>query len=107
MGRGTPRLAGTPRPTDLPVVNAFQTTFGGTDDAFAAKLNATGSALIYSTYIGGNNTDLGGKIALNQTTGEAVFTGTAYSGNFPTTPAEIGRINQSRSRRVDLGDKSV
>ncbi|HEV7646421.1 MAG TPA: Ig-like domain-containing protein [Pyrinomonadaceae bacterium] len=83
---GNALISGTTMSNDLPVVNAFQTTFGGTDDAFAAKLNATGSALIYSTYIGGNNTDLGGKIALNQTTGEAVFTGTAYSGNFPTTP---------------------
>ncbi len=83
---GNALISGTTMSNDLPVVNAFQTTFGGTDDAFAAKLNSTGTALIYSTYIGGNNTDLGGKIALNQTTGEAVFTGTAYSGNFPTTP---------------------
>ncbi len=83
---GNALISGTTMSNDLPVINAFQTTFGGTDDAFAAKLNATGSALVYSTYIGGNNTDLGGKITLNQTTGEAVFTGTAYSGNFPTTP---------------------
>lgn len=83
---GNVLFSGTTTANDFPTVNAYQTTFGGTDDAFAAKLNSTGSAIIYSTYLGGNNTDLGGKIALNQTTGDAVFAGYASSGNFPTTP---------------------
>ncbi len=83
---GNVLISGTTMSADFPTVNAYQTTFGGTDDAFAAKLNSTGSAIIYSTYLGGNNTDLGGKIALNQTTGDAVFAGTTSSGNFPTTP---------------------
>ena len=82
---GNVLLSGTTAANDLPTVNAYQSTFGGTDDAFAAKLNPTGSSIIYSTYLGGNNTDTGGKIALNQTTGEAVFAGTASSPNFPTT----------------------
>lgn len=79
-------ISGTTTATDLPVVNAYQSTFGGTDDAFAAKLNSTGSAIIYSTYLGGNNTDTGGRIALNKTTGDTVFAGSASSPNFPTTP---------------------
>jgi hypothetical protein len=79
-------IAGTTMASDLPTVNAYQTTFGGTDDAFAAKLNPTGSAIIFSTYLGGNNTDLGGSVAVNQTTGDSVFAGFASSGNFPTTP---------------------
>ncbi|MEO6589664.1 MAG: Ig-like domain-containing protein, partial [Pyrinomonadaceae bacterium] len=82
---GNVLLSGTTAANDLPMVNAYQTAFGGTDDAFAAKLNSTGSAIIYSTYLGGNNTDTGGKIALNQTTGDAVFAGTSSSPNFPTT----------------------
>jgi hypothetical protein len=83
---GNVLFSGTTMANDLPTVNAYQTTFGGTDDAFAAKLNSNGSAIIYSTYLGGNNTDLGGKIALNQATGDAVYAGYASSGNFPTTP---------------------
>jgi hypothetical protein len=83
---GNVLFTGTTMSGDLPTVNAYQTVFGGTDDAFAAKLNATGSALLYSTYLGGNNTDLGGKVALNAATGDAVYTGFASSGNFPTTP---------------------
>ncbi len=38
---------------------AFQTTFGGATDAFISKLNAAGSALIYSTYLGGSGNDGG------------------------------------------------
>lgn len=79
-------VSGTTMANDLPTVNAYQSTFGGTDDAFAAKINPTGTAIIFSTYLGGNNTDLGGRIAVNRTTGTAVFTGYASSGNFPTTP---------------------
>ena len=79
-------VSGTTTAGDLPVVNAYQSTFGGTDDGFALKLNPTGSAIIYSTYLGGNNTDSGGRVAINQTTGDTVFTGYASSGNFPTTP---------------------
>jgi len=79
-------ISGTTTASDLPTVNAYQSVFGGTDDAFAAKLNSTGSAIIYSTYLGGNNTDTGGRIALNRTTGDAVFAGFASSPDFPTTP---------------------
>ncbi len=83
---GNVLISGTTMANDLPTVNAYQTAFGGTDDAFAAKLNPSGSAIIYSTYLGGNNTDTGGKIAVNQATGDAVFAGFASSPNFPTTP---------------------
>jgi hypothetical protein len=79
-------ISGTTTASDLPTVNAYQPVFGGTDDAFAAKLNATGSAIVYSTYLGGNNTDTGGRIALNRTTGDAVFAGFSSSPDFPTTP---------------------
>ena len=79
-------IAGTTMSGDLPTVNAYQSTFGGTDDGFAAKLNPTGSAIIFSTYLGGNSTDLGGSVAVNQVTGDAVFAGYASSPNFPTTP---------------------
>ena len=75
--------------TDLPVVNAYQPTFGGTDDAFLAKLNPTGSQIIYSTYLGGNNTDLSRRITLDRTTGELTVIGSTSSPNFPTTPGVI------------------
>jgi Beta-propeller repeat len=64
---------------------AFQTTFGeGYDDAFVSKLNGTGSALIYSTYLGGSSYDEGHGIAVDAS-GKAYVTGLTYSSDFPTT----------------------
>ena len=41
--------------TNFPTANAFQAAFGGgSGDAFVTKLNAAGSALVYSTYLGGS-----------------------------------------------------
>ena len=40
-------------------VGALQATFGAVADAFFSKLNSTGSALIYSTYLGGSDIDQG------------------------------------------------
>ena len=59
---------------------------GGTCDAFVAKLNATGSGLVYSTYLGGSGKDKGQGIAVDAA-GNAYVTGTTASTNFPTTPA--------------------
>jgi len=64
---------------------AFQKTLGGNFDAFAAKLNADGSALIYSTYLGGSTEDEGFGIAVDAA-GNAYLTGDASSADFPTTP---------------------
>ena len=84
--QGNAYLTGTTMATDFPLVNPYQSTMGGADESFATKLNATGSAIIFSTYLGGNGTDLGAKIAVNQTTGESTFVGYSSSPNFPTTP---------------------
>src|SRR5438309_281207 len=64
---------------------AFQTTYGGNSDAFVTKLNPTGSALIYSTYLGGSGDDIGFGIAVDSA-GNAFVAGITDSANFPTTP---------------------
>ena len=53
-------------------------------DAFVTKLNATGTALVYSTYLGGNGDDYGHGIAVDGS-GNAYVTGDTASTNFPTT----------------------
>ncbi|WP_309495487.1 SBBP repeat-containing protein [Mechercharimyces sp. CAU 1602] len=64
---------------------AFQTLFGGgTADAFVTQLNAAGSALIYSTLLGGSDTDQGNGIALDASN-QAYICGETESTNFPTT----------------------
>lgn len=62
---------------------SLQTAFTGSADAFVAKLNPTGSALIYSTYLGGNNTTRITGIALDAA-GNAYTVGRTDSGDFPT-----------------------
>jgi hypothetical protein len=65
---------------------AFQTTFhGGNADAFLTKLNATGTALVYSTFLGGSGTDRGSAIAVSAA-GNAYVTGGTDSSDFPVTP---------------------
>lgn len=63
---------------------AYQTTFGGGPaDTFVAKLNAAGSARIYSTYLGGSAGDYASGIAVHSS-GNVYVTGNTY-GSFPTT----------------------
>lgn len=67
---------------------AFQTTPPNTSqsnwDAFVTKLNPTGSALVYSTYLGGSKNDQAYGIALDSA-GNAYVTGWTISVDFPTT----------------------
>ena len=70
--------------TDFPTVNPLQATYRGTNgNAFVAKLNAAGSALVYSTYLGGSLSDYGTGIAVDSS-GNAYVTGTTTSPDFPT-----------------------
>jgi hypothetical protein len=72
--------------TDFPTTpGAFDTTDNLGTDTFVTKLNATGSALVYSTYLGGDFSETGAGIAVDSA-GNAYVTGATESGNFPTTP---------------------
>ncbi len=72
--------------TDFPVTpGAFQTTFGGDEDAFVTEFNPSGSALIYSTYLGGSGDDWGRGIVVDGA-GSAYVTGYTSSTDFPVTP---------------------
>jgi hypothetical protein len=71
--------------TNFPTANAWQPSYGGGEgDAFVARIKADGSALVYSTYLGGSDTDLGSGIAVDPNTGDALVTGLTTSTNFPT-----------------------
>jgi hypothetical protein len=70
--------------TNFPTQSPFQGTYGGGNyDTFVTKLNISGSALEYSTYLGGSNWDEGFGIAVDSS-GNAYVTGRTYSTNFPT-----------------------
>ena len=64
-------------------------------EAFIAELNSTGSALLYSTYLGGNDTDYGTDLKLDSA-GNVYITGTTRSSDFPITPNAFDRVFKGR-----------
>ncbi|OFX21373.1 MAG: hypothetical protein A2V77_07865 [Anaeromyxobacter sp. RBG_16_69_14] len=72
--------------TDFPTANPFQPAGRGGGDAFAAKLDPRGTALTYSTYLGGSGGDVGSAIAVDRW-GRAHVTGNTSSDDFPTVNA--------------------
>jgi hypothetical protein len=78
-------VTGRTRSVDFPTTaDAFQNMNAGSDDVFVTKLNRRGTALVYSTYLGGTSSDEGFAIAVARK-GNAYVTGLTESGNFPTT----------------------
>lgn len=85
-GAGNAYVTGDTKSFNFPTANAVQPNYGGgLSDAFVAKLNATGSALAYSTFLGGTLTDEARGIAVDSS-GNAYVTGDTSSYDFPTTP---------------------
>lgn len=82
---GNAYVTGTTTSLNFPTSGASQTTLNGVQDVFVTKLNPTGSALVYSTYLGGSGNEQGRGIAVDAS-GNAYVTGITKSSNFPTTP---------------------
>ena len=80
---GSVTVAGYTSSNDFPTSTPAQTNTGGGFDAAIARLNAAGSALIYSSYLGGTGEDVALAVALDST-GAAYVTGYTKSANFPT-----------------------
>jgi len=79
-----------PSQTDACASNSgttLQTTLTGGQNAFVAKLNPTGSALLYSTYLGGSQIDQANAIAVDGS-GNAYVAGFTSSTDFPTCPTK-------------------
>ena len=70
--------------TNLPVLNAIQpTSRGGDGELYIAKINSSGSSLVYATYLGGSDSDIGSDISVDNA-GQALVTGLTRSSDFPT-----------------------
>jgi hypothetical protein len=80
---GSAYITGYTNSTNFPTVSPSRGSNAGPPDAFVTKLSPNGSALVYSTYLGGSDEDAGYGIALDGS-GNAYVTGETWSINFPT-----------------------
>ncbi len=81
-GSGNTYVTGETASIDFPIQSQYQNDQGASD-VFVTKLSATGTSLIYSTYLGGSGTDEGLGIAVDGS-GNAYMTGVTSSWDFPT-----------------------
>jgi len=112
-GSGDAYIAGDALYTDFPVTTgAYQTSNNAaaesTTNAFVTELNASGTGLVYSTWLGGSGAainaeihsgDVAGGIALDES-GDAYVTGTAYSSNFPTSSGAVQTTNAAAANKT-------
>jgi hypothetical protein len=85
-GAGDAYVAGGTGSSDFPIVNAYQPLLHSGGDAFLTKFNADGSALVYSTFLGGSGNDNAISVAVDAH-GSAYLTGSTNSADFPVVNA--------------------
>ena len=89
---GNAWITGVTNSADFPVTaGAADSSFNGVADAFVSELSANGSALLYSTYLGGTQSDSGNDVALDPG-GDVYVTGHTYSMDFPATAGAFDTI---------------
>ncbi len=85
-GSGDAVVVGSTTSTDLPMVSPLQGSLRGSRDAFVARLNSAGTALLFSTYLGGSGSDDAAAVALDSS-GSIYVTGDTTSVDFPVAGA--------------------
>lgn len=85
---GNVYISSSSRSANFPIVNGFDNTLGGIQDAVVFKFNSNLSQLIWSTYLGGSDNDAGYALALDDSANVYV-TGGTRSLNFPATAGAL------------------
>ena len=83
---GNAYITGSATSSNFPLVSSLRTSMGGSRDAFVVKLNSTGNTLVYSTLLGGSNSDWGYGIKVDSS-GNAYVAGDTLSTDFPVLGA--------------------
>ncbi|MBL7893022.1 MAG: SBBP repeat-containing protein, partial [Bacteroidia bacterium] len=97
---GAAYITGSTSSTNFPTTaGSFDNSYNGAQDGYVTKLNATGNALVYSTYIGGFSFDEFFSIAINPAN-EAFVVGGTQSANFPVTSGSYNTVFTARSAFV-------
>ena len=102
---GNAYVAGSTGSADFPVTpGAFQTTdhVANGSTAFVTKLNPSGTALVYSTYLGGTGGEIANALAVDST-GNAYVAGSTLSADFPVTQGAFQTINHGAANGVPNG----
>jgi hypothetical protein len=106
---GNAYVTGETSSDDFPVKNAVQPDYGGGEsggDGFVTRLNAAGNALVWSTYLGGSEKDIGHSIALD-TSGNVYVTGETASNDFPTQDPYQGTRGEGFAGIADVFVTSI
>ena len=85
--------------TDFPLKDPFQSKRAGGYDVFVTKLNAAGSALVWSTYLGGSGFDVASGLALDGA-GNVYLAGSSESTDFPVTVGAFDNENDGEDAFV-------
>ena len=100
---GNAYLAGFTASSNFPTTpGAFQPARAGNRDVFLTKLNRSGSALVYSTYLGGSDAESFATVAVDES-GYAYVAGQTDSSDFPTTPAAFQATDPRSDPRQQRG----
>lgn len=100
-GAGNIHLVGTTSSADFPLSSAYDGSLGGTLDGFFLKLNSAGSALIYSSYLGGTSADICQSIRLN-ISGYLHLTGWTNSSDFTTVSPIQGSLGGAKDMILSI-----
>ena len=85
-GAGSVFVLGRTQASDFPTLSPLQSTYGGSGDLFITQLNAAGSSILFSTFLGGSGNEEPGAMALNAA-GDLYVAGISQSTNFPVVNA--------------------
>ena len=94
---------------DFPVKDAIFQELSGKLDAFITQINASGRALVFSTYLGGSSNDIGNAIS-NESNGSVFLSGYTNSGNFPIKNAldeTLSGKGDAFVTKINTSDKSL
>ena len=81
---GNAYVSGQTLSADFPVVNALQPHLAGISDAFVTEIDPAGRSILFSTFLGGSNHDIGGAIHVDAAGDDIRLVGFTYSSDFPT-----------------------